>query len=123
MSDGFHWSFKILDESDYRLVLTYHATSKLFNSILRKSMSKLEKKKGIKVPENVLEQFTIPEDQKRHMIPLLTRFTKKNVAFVMKEVKKYGVVCITGKVIDAYYNKLKTEEWEIKIFVKGQYRT
>lgn len=122
MSEGFHWGFETLDESDYRLILTYQADNKMFNTLLAKTKSKLEKKK-INVSEKVLEQFTLPEDQKKHMIPVLTRATKKNVAYVFRKVKKDGIICIGGKVIDAYYNKIAPEKWEIQIFIKGQYRT
>lgn len=122
MQEGFRWDFEVLNEADYRLVLTYIADNNIFNSLLRRSKNKLEKKQGIKLPDNVLEQFTIPEDQKKHMIPLLNRATKKNVAYVQKIVKEDGIVCINSKVIDAYYNKLKSEEWEIKVFIKGQFR-
>lgn len=119
---GFKWEFEALDESDYRIILTYYADSNLFKTLLAKTKSRLEKKKGIKIPEGVLEQFTLPENQKKHMIPVITKATKKNVVLVFREVKKDGVICIGGKVLDVYYNKISTHNWEIKVFVKGQYR-
>ena len=122
MADGFYWDFVIKDDSDYKILLRYVSQNKLFQKLLNKTKTKLEKKRGIKLPEGVIERFEIPKEQKKYMIPLLTRATKKNIKLVMNKVKKDGIICTSSKVLDAHYNKLNTNEWEIKVFVEGQYR-
>lgn len=121
-SSGFY-VFECEDEKDYKLVLTYKASSSLFKTLFEKTKGKLAKKESINVPGSLefIEQFEILDECKASMLPVLKRATRKQVNVVSKEVREDGIVMINHNVVNAIYRKKNKDTWLVDVIVKGQY--
>lgn len=121
--EGYYWEIEEQDEGDYRLVITYRAMNKVFKKIFKSTLKKLVKKQNLILDDEeveIKEQFTIPDDLKKVMLPQVYRSCKKHIKNIINEVSKDGVKILSADVIDVYYNKVNESQWLIQIFIIGQ---
>lgn len=117
------YKFKCINETDYRLIFSFIASSKLFNSIFLKAKNKLIKKEKIRFDGNLeyIQSFQIMDDYKPQFLPVLKRAMRKKIREVSKEVREDGIVLVNIDVRDAIYQKKDEDYWLIDVIVGGQY--
>ena len=113
------FDFECNDYTDYTMILTFEADSKLFNFLFDKSQEQLKKKKGIKVEGNlnVIEQFEVPDQY----MPFINNFIKKPINITERDhLRPDGIELRSNKIHKAIF-KNKGKIWDIIITIKGQY--
>jgi len=123
MKKGFEWDIEQINDSDYRLILTFYAQNRLMRKIFNTCRKKTEKKKGrIGANLDIIEKFNIADEMKPKMLPLLNRAVIRPIKMVMSETAKDGFKILNYGVLDAIYTKIKGEEfWTIEVIVEGQF--
>lgn len=120
---SYHYSFEEVNESDYTLTFTYNTDAKLIGHLFKKSKKKLAKKlnKDIDADLENIQEFEIPDNQKKIMFPYLMKVIKNHIKHVGKEIEPDGFKIITSNITGAVYQLLKDKSWKVYITVEGQY--
>lgn len=119
----YYWKIEEVDGSDYKIKLVYHATGFMIKRLFESAKNKLKRKLGKDIGGNldIIERFEVPEDVKKHFFPVLKNAIKKHIRNVKKQCKPDGFSILNYEVDEAIYTRLKNDDWEIEIIVKGQF--
>lgn len=116
------WDYEIecLDMTEYKMAITFHADTKLFKTLLQKSIVKLKRQKGIDVDGKIddMNGISLPPEY----IPMIQNFIKKPMHILKtKHIEPDGIDIISFAVRSCTYKKASETEWDIIVIVHGLY--
>lgn len=119
----FNYRIEQIDDSEYKLILSYDSPKETMNWLFKKTLEKLQKKEGITVnaDPNIIEQFNIPNDLKPVMLPPIHKAVRKNIKTISKITLKDGFKILTHQVTDCIYKRKKGGGWKIEVIIEGTF--
>ena len=119
--EHFEYDIEQITEDEYELKLTYKFNHNFMMDMLKKSMTKVEKKLGrnIELIEDQIEEFTIPDNYKPHFFKILRTSLLKDIRKLKKEFMKDGFRIVTYEIKEAVYTKISRDKWKSEILLGG----
>ena len=113
------YDFATVDPTDYELIFTMSASSKVFNQIFNSSrVAMIRKGKNLKEANpDTIDKFDIPE----RFFNFLGVILSKNIKGVASEVAKDKIIVLSNRVTGGCFERDKSRNWQIKIKVGGEY--
>ena len=113
------WDFKIWSPVEYELNMVFCADDKLFLSIFKKAMARMERKGVINDgnPENI-DRFDLDE----RFYNLVKTYLKKPFNITAKDVlKEHGFQFLDYHVVKGVFEREASRNWLIRLTLKGTY--
>jgi len=118
MTQGYFWEIEEINDTDYKIILTYNCADRILKMIWNSTKSKLERKLNIKLQDDILEEWSIPPTMKSNL-KVVENAVKKHFKALIKEAKKDGFKIINGEVKEVLYQKLKTGDLKVIVEIRG----
>ena len=121
------WDYDIeeISSDDFKLELRLITNKSVFKNLLNKSFSKLQRS-GAGISKKDFEAWKMPDMVviPEEYFPILSLPIKTLVNQVRLQCLKDNVELVkgTGKIKDAWYQKVKDDKWQINIVIHGGFK-
>jgi len=119
----FTYQISQLNSSEMKISLIYDAKDSMFMNLYKQAVAKLEKKEGVRAEGNpkLIEEFKIPDNQKKYMFPTVQTAVKKNLKAVCKIPKARGFDIQFMELDDITYTRVTEKDWKVKLDFIGSF--
>lgn len=115
----YDYKIKCINAANYELTIILPAKNKLISNLFYKAQQKLLRKKNIQVPDKLDEitEFAVPPQY----FNLIQTFIGPIFKPVQDKIRADKIELMTHRVTNAFFKKKDSEEWDILIYLEGNY--